>query len=71
MFSEFIKRSSDEAKLFADFGDNLGKRIGMHAAIEYFLAYSNLTGIDNMDIKDILKKFKDSIVFLKPLIEED
>ncbi|KAL4446655.1 hypothetical protein ABPG74_005593 [Tetrahymena malaccensis] len=71
MFSEFVKKSSDEAKFFADFGDNLAKRIGMNAAIEYFLAYSNLTGIDNLDIKDILKKFKDNIVFLKPLIEED
>jgi len=24
-----------------------------------------------MDIKDILKRFKDNIVFLKPLVEED
>ena len=25
----------------------------------------------HLDIKDILKKFKDNIIFLKPLVEED
>lgn len=50
MFAEFVKRSSDEAKVFADLGDNLGKQMGMQGAIEYFIAFANLTGIENLNI---------------------
>lgn len=32
---------------------------------------ANLNQISHLDIKDILKKFKDNIIFLKPLVEED
>lgn len=32
---------------------------------------ANLSGISHLDVRDVLKKFKDNIVFLKPLVEED
>ncbi|EGR30671.1 hypothetical protein IMG5_126270 [Ichthyophthirius multifiliis] len=71
MFAEFVKRSSDEAKFFCDLNENLSRRLILQSAIEYFLSYSNLAGMDNIDIKNIIQKFKQSITFMKPLIEED
>ena len=71
MFAEFVKRSSDEAKVFADYGDALARKMGLLSAVEYFVQFSNLPGADVLNLKDLLKQFKDNILFLKPLIEED
>lgn len=71
MFAEFVKRSSDEAKVFADYGDALAKKMGLLSTVEYFVQFSNLPGADTLNLKDLLKQFKDNIIFLKPLIEED
>lgn len=81
MFSEFVKRSSDEAKSFADYSDSMGKRMGMQMIVDFFLNQSNLPRRDNMngntnnnynrDFKEVLQKFRDNISFMKPLMEED
>jgi recombinational DNA repair protein RecR len=56
----------------------------MNGAIQYFVLQDNLSSISHLDIKDILKRyakphlnankfprFKENILFLKPLVEED
>ncbi|KRX02927.1 hypothetical protein PPERSA_13181 [Pseudocohnilembus persalinus] len=71
IFQELIRRQSEEARIFAEFSDNQRKRLQMQRAVEYFLTHANLNQLQNLDIKDILNKFKDNIIFLKPLVEED
>ncbi|EAR92749.3 hypothetical protein TTHERM_00322930 (macronuclear) [Tetrahymena thermophila SB210] len=71
LFSELIKKQSEEAKAYADLSDNLVKRLNMQRAIELFMNQANLNGINHLDIRDLLKKFKENILFLKPLVEED
>lgn len=43
----------------------------MQRGIELFMNQANLNGMNHIDIRDILKKFKENILFLKPLVEED
>lgn len=38
--------------------------------IQYFLANLNIKGFGN-EVKDIFKKFKESMNLMKPLIDED
>ncbi|CAD8111506.1 unnamed protein product [Paramecium sonneborni] len=78
VFSELIRRISEEAKTFNEWTENLKKRIRYIKANEYFFSQTNLpeqqNGLGNslqLDLKEVSRKFKENMNYLKPLIEED
>lgn len=71
IFNDLIKKQSDEAKLFNEWGMNLKNRINNIKFIEYFFQTTQLHDYSQYDIKDVMRKFKDNLVFIKPLVEED
>ncbi|CAD8200004.1 unnamed protein product [Paramecium pentaurelia] len=78
VFSELIRRISEEAKTFNEWTENLKKRIRYIKANEYFFSQTNLpeqqNGLVNslqLDLKEVSRKFKENMNYLKPLIEED
>ncbi|KRX02704.1 hypothetical protein PPERSA_01821 [Pseudocohnilembus persalinus] len=71
IFSELVKKQSEEAKFFAQYQENLKRRITNHKTVQLFMNQSNLQSVAHLDIQDILQRFKDNILFLKPLVEED
>ncbi|CAD8195885.1 unnamed protein product [Paramecium octaurelia] len=78
VFSELIRRISEEAKTFNEWTENLKRRIRYIKANEYFFSQTNLpeqsNGLGNslqLDLKEVSRKFKENMNYLKPLIEED
>ncbi|CAD8107888.1 unnamed protein product [Paramecium primaurelia] len=78
VFSELIRRISEEAKTFNEWTENLKRRIRYIKANEYFFSQTNLpeqqNGLINslqLDLKEVSRKFKENMNYLKPLIEED
>ncbi|CAD8202460.1 unnamed protein product [Paramecium octaurelia] len=78
VFSELIRRISEEAKTFNEWTENLKRRIRYIKANEYFFSQTNLpeqqNGLANslqLDLKEVSRKFKENMNYLKPLIEED
>ncbi|CAD8096117.1 unnamed protein product [Paramecium primaurelia] len=78
VFSELIRRISEEAKTFNEWTENLKKRIRYIKANEYFFSQTNLPEQQNgllnslqLDLKEVSRKFKENMNYLKPLIEED
>ncbi|CAK60770.1 unnamed protein product (macronuclear) [Paramecium tetraurelia] len=78
VFSELIRRISEEAKTFNEWTENLKRRIRYIKANEYFFSQTNLpeqqNGLVNslqLDLKEVSRKFKENMNYLKPLIEED
>jgi len=71
-FLEFVRKSSDEAKMFSEFSESLSRRMGVKLLIDYFLNFASLKGnVFNENIKEMLNRANSNLVFIRPLIEED
>lgn len=50
LFSELIRRYSDEARQFAEYHENLRRRLQYKKGIEYFIQNANLSSLQHLDI---------------------
>ncbi|KAM3134224.1 hypothetical protein pb186bvf_013644 [Paramecium bursaria] len=69
IFNEMIKKQSEEAKVFTDWTDNLKKRLRYIKGNDYF--YQTVRIPEQMDLRELVRKFKDSMTAMKPLVEEE
>lgn len=62
---------SEEAKLFNDWTENLKRRLRLIKGMEYFVGQTQLPDLQQLDLKDTMKRFRENLNFLKPLVEEE